>query len=244
MPAIRRTRTRGALCGPHWWCDELAAWDRLGDAWDNLLFGLRIGPDPRCVISTTPRPLPLIRDLIARNGQGVAVTRMTTFENLANLAPGFAQDIVARYAGTRIGRQELYAEVLEDVEGALWTHALIEQARLQDAEPVPDLTRIVVGVDPALSATEGSAETGIVAAGVTRAEYGQPAHYYVLVDASLRGSPREWAESAVEAYRAHNADRIIAEANAAGDMVEAVIRTVDPIVPIELVHASRGRSRG
>jgi phage terminase large subunit-like protein len=111
----------------------------------------------------------------------------------------------------------------------------------QDADPVPDLTRIVVGVDPALSATEGSAETGIVVAGVTRAEYGQPALDYVLADAPLRGSPREWAEAVVEAYRAHNADRIIAEANAAGDMVEAVIRTMDPVVPIELIHASRGK---
>ncbi len=171
----------------------------------------------------------------------MAVTRMTTFDNLANLAPGFAQDIVARYAGTRLGRQELNAEILEDVPGALWTREIIERSRVRETDALPTVSRIVVGVDPALTASEGAAETGIVIAGTARPERGQPAHYYVLKDLSLRGSPRAWAETAVGGYRAFRADRIIAEKNAGGEMVETVIRTVDTAVPLKLVHASRGK---
>src|SRR4051794_35934064 len=212
------------------WCDELAAW-RYPAAWDMLMFGLRLGQDPRCVVTTTPRPIKLLRELIA--DPKVVVTRGRTEENARNLAPAFLEQIVRRYQGTRLGRQELDGELLDDMPGALWTHALIDAARVTDA---PDLARIVVGIDPAVSSHEGADETGIVVAGSDR-----DGHGYVLADSSGRYAPAEWARAAIAAYREHRADRIVAEVNNGGDMVEATLRVVDANVPFAAVHASRGK---
>jgi predicted phage terminase large subunit-like protein len=212
------------------WCDELAAW-RYPQAWDMLMFGLRLGTDPRVVVTTTPRPTKLIKALIA--DPKVVVTRGSTAENRKNLAPAFLDQIVRRYEGTRLGRQELEAEILEDVPGALWSHAIIDATRVAIA---PQLTRIVVAIDPAAGSGEHSDETGIVVAGKNT-----DGHGYVLADLSGRYTPTEWARAAIAAYRAHSADRIVAEINTGGEMVEATIRIVDPTVSFAAVHASRGK---
>lgn len=220
------------------WCDELAAWGRDVETWNMLQLGLRLGQRPRTFISTTPKPTKLLRSLIARAGADVAVTRGSTYDNRANLAPSFFTQIVAQFEGTRLGRQELLAELLEDVPGALWSRDLIERARIPR---LPDdkafgLTRIVVAVDPAISVGENSDETGIIVAGVGTDKKG-----YVLEDLSGRYAPHEWAQRAVEAFRRHKADRIVAESNQGGLMVENTLRVVDGNVPVKLVHASRGK---
>ena len=218
--------------------DELAAW-RRPEAWENLQFGLRLGQNPRQVVTTTPRPVKHLRDLVA--DPNAAVTRGHTDENLANLAPAFRQ-IIEKYRGTRLGRQELAGELLDDVEGALWSLALIDAHRLPaDADErglVPPLTRIVVAIDPqaGYSAEGVTSETGIVAAGRDATGDG-----YVLHDLSANALPNDWATTAVRAYRDLRADRIVAEANQGGQMVAATLQTVDPRVPVTLVHASRGK---
>ncbi len=217
------------------WCDELAAWANVEETWNMMLFGLRLGSHPRTAITTTPKPIKILKELVARNGQDVVVTRGSTYDNRANLAPAFFSQIVRRYENTRLGRQELNAEILEDVEGALWSRNVIESSRVQKGEWL-DMRRIVVAIDPAISVGEDSDETGIVVAGL-----GFDDEAYVLEDISGRYSPTEWATKAVGAYRRHNADRIIAEKNQGGDMVENTIRMVDANVPIRLVHASRGK---
>jgi phage terminase large subunit-like protein len=214
------------------WCDEIASW-RYPDAWDMLMLGLRIGKNPRVVATTTPRPVKLIRNLLAREGKDVAVTRGRTIENAANLAPAFLSEIMRRYEGTRLGRQELDAEVLEDVPGALWQRGWIDRDRVTAA---PELRRIVVAIDPAASSAEGSDETGIIVAGI-----GGDGHGYVLDDLSGRFQPPVWAVRAIEAYRRHQADRIVAEVNAGGEMVAATLRTVDPHISFQAVRASRGK---
>jgi predicted phage terminase large subunit-like protein len=214
------------------WCDEIASW-RYPDAWDMLMLGLRIGRNPRVVATTTPRPVKLIRDLLVREGRDVVVTRGRTIENVANLAPAFLSEIMRRYEGTRLGRQELDAEVLEDVPGALWQRDWFDRDRVTAA---PDLKRVVVAIDPAMSNTDGSDETGIIIAGI-----GPDGHGYIVDDISGRYAPHEWAAKAVEVYRNRQADRIVAEVNAGGDMVQATLRTVDPHVSFTAVHASRGK---
>lgn len=211
------------------WCDELAAW-RYPEAWDMLIFGLRIGNHPRAVVTTTPRPVALIKNLIGRND--VHVTRGSTFDNRANLAPSFLAEVTARYEGTTLGRQELHAEILSDIDGALWTRQMIDDHRVTD---VPEMERLVVAVDPAVTAGVDSAETGIVAVGTAGG------HGYVIDDKSMRGSPDEWARQAVALYHTLSADRIVAEANQGGDMIRHTLATVDPRVPVRLVNASRGK---
>ncbi len=213
------------------WCDELADWP-YAEAWDMLMLGLRLGGDPRCVVTTTPKPVALIRRLL--EDKGVAVTRGSTYENARNLAPAFLDQIVRRYEGTRLGRQELEAELLDDVPGALWTRAAIERCRVPDA---PALRRVVVAIDPATSTGEGADETGIVVAGLGVDGYG-----YVLDDLSGRYAPHEWARRAIAAYHVRKADRVVAEVNNGGDMVEATLRIVDPAVSYRAVHASRGKA--
>ena len=218
------------------WADELAAWSRP-ETWDMLMFGLRLG-DPRCVVTTTPRPLKIIKDLLKRDD--CVTTRGSTFDNRANLAPSFFASIVSRYEGTRLGRQELYAEVLDDNPDALWRRSNIDRLRIAHKD-LPDLARIVVAVDPQISdpkeaAGEQTSETGIVVCAK-----GTNGEGYVLADVSRRASPRDWAQAAVDAYHLHRADRIVAEQNQGGAMVEYTLRTVDTIVPITLVHASRGK---
>ncbi|MEI6065554.1 MAG: terminase family protein, partial [Pseudanabaena sp. ELA748] len=213
------------------WCDELAAW-RYPDAWDQLMFGLRLGTDPRVVVTTTPRPTPLVRQLV--RSPSTHVTRGSTYDNRANLAPAFFDQIVTRYEGTRLGRQELNAEILDDAPGALWSRAMLDGSRV-DRAPLA-LRRVVVAVDPAVTSTESSDETGIVVAGV-----GTDGHGYVIADHTGKYSPADWARLAVRLYREHKADRIVAESNQGGDMVAHTIRTVDPGAPVKLVHASRGK---
>lgn len=214
------------------WCDELGAWRNRESTWDQLMFGLRLG-QPRVVITTTPKPIKLIKDLMAR--PDFVVTRGSTSENSSNLARQFLDTVVGRYAGTRLGRQELEAEILEDIEGALWTRARIEDLRVVQAE-VPPFRRIVVAIDPAVTANEKSDETGIIVAAL-----GIDGHGYVLGDHSGKYLPAEWAREAVKQYHRRGADRIIGEVNQGGAMVEATVRAVDENVPFKGVHASRGK---
>jgi len=199
-----------------------------------LQFGLRLGRHPRCLVATTPRPTKLIRELLARAGRDVVVTRGSTYENREHLAAGFFDQIIRKYEGTRLGRQELNAELLEDTPGALWSHAIIDATR---QAAVPPLARIVVAIDPAVTSGEDADETGIIVVGKDHQDHG-----YVLADASGKHQPIEWARIAVAAYRAHHADRIVAERNNGGAMVEATTRTVDRNVPVTTVWASRGKA--
>ncbi len=214
------------------WTDELAAW-RYADAWDQLQLGLRMGR-PRCVVTTTPKPVKLIRDLLAREGRDVVVTRGRTMDNRANLAPQFLESIEAKYGGTRLGRQELEGEFLQDTPGSLWQRDWIDRDRVEKA---PELRRIVVAVDPATTNHEGSDATGIMVVG-----QGHDEHLYVLADLTGKYSPPEWARKAVEAYERYSADRIVGETNQGGQMVEHTIRAIDPSVPYKGVHASRGKT--
>jgi len=226
--------TPARLRGPqfHWAIvDELAAWEHVEETWNMLLFGLRLGTSPKCVIATTPRPIPIIKRLIT--DPNTVVTRGSTYENRDNLAPEFFRRIVGQFEGTRLGRQELLAEVLEDVEGALWSYALLDRNRV---EQHPPLKRVVVSVDPMASAEAEGALTGIVVSGL-----GENDHGYVLADHSLHGLPIEWAQKAVWAYHEYEANEIVAEINQGGDMVEQTIRTVDPLVPVRKVHASKSK---
>ena len=212
------------------WADELAAW-RYPEAWDQLMFGLRLGDHPQAVVTTTPKPTPLVKSLIGASTSHV--TRGSTFDNAANLAPSALEMLRAKYEGTRLGRQELFAEVLGDLPGALWSLATLDSYRLREA---PDLTRVVVAVDPAVTATEHSDEHGIIVAGLAEDQRG-----IVLEDASLSGSPAEWARRAVSLYHSWSADAIVIEVNQGGDMVAHTIRTIDPMVNIKEVRASRGK---
>jgi phage terminase large subunit-like protein len=192
---------------------------------------LRLGERPRVLISTTPRPLPLIRSLL--ESPTCIVRRESTFANAHNLPASALAEFRSRYEGTRIGRQELHAEILDDVEGALWTRAMLDESRVRE---VPELVRIVVGVDPAVTSGEDSDSTGIVVAG--RAASG---HLYVLADRTCRLSPLGWAQRVASVYEEFRCDRVIAEANNGGDMVEATLRTVNPNIPFTKVVATRGK---
>ena len=223
------------LRGPQFhraWCDEIAAW-RYPEAYDQLMFGLRLGEKPKCVITTTPKPTPLIKQLIDRND--TFVTTGNTFENEANLAPSALKMLKERYEGTALGRQELYAEILEDLDGALWNNRLIEEARLsEDTERT--LQKVIVAIDPAVTAKDDSDETGIVVVGK---DFNN--EYYVLEDLSGKHSADKWGRIAVNAYYEWEADRIVAEVNNGGDLVERLLRNIDPNVPYRSVHATRGK---
>lgn len=218
--------TPNRLRGPQFhraYCDELAAW-QYSDAWDQLMFGLRLGDHPRVIVTTTPRPTPLIRSLV--KDPRTRITRGSTFDNATNLAPQALDALREKYDGTRLGRQELYAELLEDVEGAMWTLETITRA------PMPQMQRVVIGVDP----SGGGDEIGIIAAGK-----GIDGRFYVIEDATCSLSPSGWARRVAETYRKHSADRIVAERNFGGDMVESTIRTADRNLPVRMVTASRGK---
>ncbi len=212
------------------WVDELAAMKYPKETWDMLALGLRLG-EAKAIVTTTPRPIPILREIMA--SPDTITVRGTTYENLANLAEGFAREILARYEGTRLSRQELYAEILEDVPGALWTRKILDETRVRES---PELLRIVIGVDPAAGIGLQASHTGIVACGISRDGQG-----YVLSDWSVRASPAEWAKRVIDLYEHLAADRIIAEANQGGDMVRHTIHTVDPKAPVTLVRASRGK---
>jgi phage terminase large subunit-like protein len=223
------------LRGPQFdaaWCDELAKWRDPDAAFDMLQFGLRLGARPRQLITTTPRPIALIKRLVA--DPRTAVTRAATMANAAHLSPAFLDEVIGRYAGTRLGRQEIDGEIIADRADALWTRAAIEAARV--AAP-PPLLRVVIGIDPPASSREGADACGIVAAGLSEAGV-----VYVLEDASAGGlTPAGWASRAVALYRRHKADAMVAEVNQGGDMVRAVLQQVDATVPVKTVHATRGK---
>ncbi|GGD09201.1 DNA-packaging protein [Aquisalinus flavus] len=213
------------------WSDELCKWRYADTAWSNLQLGLRLGERPRQVVTTTPRPTALIKRLMAANG--THLTRTSTWANEANLAETFLSEITAVYRDTPLGRQELYGELVEDTAGALWRWSMIEACHVDLA---PDMDRLVIAIDPPASAGAEADECGIVVAG----RCGEIA--YVLEDLSARGlSPLDWARRAVAAFHRHGADRIVAEVNQGGDMVEAILRQVDPAVPVRAVRASRAK---
>jgi len=224
-----------SLRGPQFdaaWCDELAKWKNQQACFDMLQFGLRLGERPQQLFTTTPRPQKLLKEMLA--DPGVFVTRMTTADNAANLAPGFLAAVEARYGGSVLGRQELGGELVEEREGGLWTRSMLEKAA---AMPRAELRRIVVAVDPPVSSGKASDACGIVAAGIDA-----DGHGVVLADATLRrASPRDWAARAVSLYHRLEADCIVAETNQGGEMVATVLRTVEAGVPVRAVRASRGK---
>lgn len=217
------------------WCDEIAKWRYLKQTWDQLMFTMRKG-DSRVVITTTPRPLPLLKEIKAR--PSTHVTSGTTYDNLRNLSQRFIENIIKPYEGTELGRQELEAVDLEDVAGALWQRATIEAKRETKA---PDLERIVTAIDP--SATAGGDEAGVLTGGIgwcTCKGYPEK-HGFVLSDDSVQASPREWAKAGVTAYHKYRADCLVAEDNNGGEMVEVTIGTVSHAPPVKRIHASRGK---
>lgn len=229
------------LRGPqhHWaWPDEIAAWQYADEVFDMLMMTMRMGERPRVVLSTTPRPIPLIRRLL--KDPGCIVTRGSTFDNAQNLSKTFIEAVKARYEGTRLGRQELYAELLDDVEGALWTHDMIDKSR----RPAPgELTRIVVAVDPSGSAKRTADEAGIVVAGIGPCNClgRQDVHGFVLEDLTGRFSPRDMGQRAIDSYHKWQASRLVAEDNFGGVMIRDLMALIDPRVAYKSVHASRGK---
>lgn len=224
---VERLRAGGNRCIA--WCEELAAWRQLDDAWDHLQFGLRLGPHPRIVASTTPKNRKLLKTLIADSS--TAITRASTNDN-PHLAAVVRDRLLARYANTRLGRQELNAELLEDVEGALWRYEMFDYQ-----SNVPDLVRAVVAIDPAATSKRSSDDTGIIVAGL-----GVDGRGYVLADRTCHLSPDGWGRRAVAAFDELACDRIVAEVNNGGEMVELIIRTIRPSASYKAVHASRGKA--
>ena len=214
-------------------CEELAAWLYAQDTWDMMRMGLRLGDDPKTIIATTPRPTAIMRNLIKR--ADCRVIRGKTFDNSANLPATFLSELREKYDGTRLGRQEIGGEILDDAPGALWSRDSIDHKT-----PFPDMQRIVVAVDP--SGASGDADETADAIGIVVAGKGVDGRFYVIEDATCRLSPSGWARRAVERYQAHKADKIVAERNFGGDMVASVIRTADPNAAVKLVTASRGKS--
>lgn len=227
------------LRGPNWdaaWCDELAKWRYAQETWDMLQFGLRLGT-PRAIITTTPRPIPLLKQIMA--SAKTVITRGKTEDNAPNLAKEFLEDIRARYEGTRLGRQELNAEILDDIPGALWTRAAIDERRVSH-NAIPPMVRVVVGVDPAAKVSkngDSTSETGISVAGL-----GEDGRGYVLDDLSCRLSPAGWARKAVAAYDRYSADAIVVEVNQGGDMVKTVLQAERSGLPVREVRASKGKT--
>ncbi len=223
------------LRGPQFhaaWCDELAKWRYVEETWNMLQFALRLGPAPRQLVTTTPRPLPLLKRLMEE--LGTITTRVKTTDNAANLATAFVAEMNRRYAGTALGRQELDGEIIEDTAGALWRNDWIEAARVRTP---PAMTRIVVAVDPPVTATASSDACGIVVVGL-----GEDRRGYVLADRTLQGrTSAAWARAAVAAFHDFAADRIVAEVNQGGDLVATVIKQIDSQVPIATVRATRGK---
>ena len=215
------------------WCDELAKWRYARETWDMLQFGLRLGDHPRQLVTTTPRPIDLIKAIVSGQEGRVEVTRGRTLDNRANLAPSFLERIQRRYEGTRLGRQELNAEILGDLPGAIWTQASIDAFRVQEA---PQLGRVLVAVDPAVTATEDSDEHGIMVGGVDGEQVG-----YLMEDHSMRGTPMEWAKRVASLVKTHGADGCVVEVNQGGDMVAHTLRTIAPNMNIIEVRASRGK---
>lgn len=214
------------------WCDELIKWKYPKETMDNLLFGLRLGEKPVCVITTTPRPISVLKELI--NDDDVVVTKGTSYENIQNLSPSFINTIIKKYEGTRIGRQELYAELLTDNPNALWKRDLLDELRVAEIY-IDKLQRIVVGVDPMASSENEKAMTGIVVVGEIKDKF------YVLGDYSISGHPNVWAQQIISVYYKFRANVVVVEKNNGGDMCESVIRNIDKNANVKMVWASRGK---
>lgn len=224
-------RLRGEQCEAAW-SDELAAW-RYPEAWSQLQLGLRLGPMPRNVVTTTPRPTPEVKQLAA--APTTHVTHGITYENIFNLAPAFIQEVIRVYEGTRFGRQELYADILDDAPGALWNHSGIEEVRIRKDEAPEKYDRFVIGVDPAISFSSESNETGIIVCGKLKERA------YVLLDKTARLKPEEWAQRVCSLSKEYDGALVVAESNQGGDMVQHTINVYDPSVPVKLVHASKAK---
>lgn len=228
------------LRGPQFsaaYCDELCAWNKDRDTWEQLQFTLRLGKHPQVCIATTPKPTKLIQEII-KNPKTVT-TYGSTFDNSANLAKTYLEAVKSQFEGTRLGRQELYAEILDEAAGALWTREMLAKCEvdIEDAvEFAQSLSRVVVAVDPAVSSNSDSDMTGIVVAGMDINGI-----VYILEDATDRLTPEGWATKAVELYHKYGADRIVYERNQGGDMVRYTFKTVDETLPLKAVHASRGK---
>ncbi len=228
-----------SLRGPQFdaaWCDEIGVWVKGDTVWSNLQLGLRLGADPRCVVTTTPRPVPLVRKLI--EGETV-LTQGCTRDNVKNLAPGFVEAMEAAYSGTPLGRQELRGELVEDLVGALWMRSDIDRTRVHR---IPEkMEDIIVAIDPPASAHSGSDACGIIVAGKTQAA-GFGERCFVLADGTVQGEkPSDWAARALSLAKEAGASGIVAEANQGGEMVRTVLESVDCSVPIQLVHARLGK---
>jgi phage terminase large subunit-like protein len=223
------------LRGPEFdtaWVDELAKYSKARETWDMLQFTMRRGT-PRMLVTTTPRPIPIIKDIMSK--PATVVTRGKTIDNADNLAPEFMEDIMSKYVGTRLGRQELDGEIVDDVPGALWTREMLDRNRLTEA---PEMARVVIGVDP--SGTDGSDDEGDPV-GIVAAGRGIDGRGYLLGDYTCKLSPDGWGRRAVTAYHQNEADRLVAERNFGGAMVKAVIKTADASVAYKEVVASRGK---
>jgi phage terminase large subunit-like protein len=216
------------------WADEIGSWHYPQETWDNAMFGLRLGPNPRAIVTSTPRPIPIIKDFFSRKDHDVAITSGSTYENIAHLPPRFLQTIIDKYKGTTLGEQEIYAKLISDDPRALWSRDLLESLRRTKH---PELKRTVVAVDPPASSGPNSAEAGIIGAGIGIDGFG-----YLLEDASVEfATPKKWGRAAITLYHKLQANWIVAEANNGGEMVKEVIHGIDANVPVELVHASKGK---
>jgi len=233
MATIYSAEEPDRLRGPQhdgFWADEIASW-KYPEAWDQLMFGLRLGTDPRGVATTTPKPVRILRELLGLDS--THVTRGSSYDNEPNLPAAFFEQIIARYKGTRLGRQEIEGELLEESEGALWSREQIESTRIQE---LPESRRTVVAIDPASTSKETSDETGIIVALL-----GENKEGYLAKDLSGRFTPDGWAKIAINAYHEYSADRIIAESNQGGEMIQAVIGNHDRTISVKLIHAAQGK---
>ncbi|WP_375554810.1 DNA-packaging protein [Roseovarius mucosus] len=228
------------LRGPQFdgaWVDELAKWKRARETWDMLQFGLRLGEAPRVCVTTTPRNVGVLKDILAT--PSTVTSSAPTEANRAHLAESFLDEVRARYAGTRLGRQELDGLLIDEAEDALWSPAMLEAARV---DTLPEFDRVVVAVDPPVSGHAASDECGIIVVGAITRGPVQDWRAHVLADASVSAaSPARWARAVIRARELWGAERVVAEVNQGGDLVEQVIRQVDPLVPLRKVHASRGK---
>ena len=213
------------------WVDELATYEYARETWETMRFALRLSDDPRCLVTTTPKPMAIIKEIIKE--EGTVLTTGSSYDNQANLTPQFFDQILSRYENTRIGRQEIHAELLDEAEGSLWKRDWIENTRVGEC---PNLLRIVVALDPAVTKNKESDETGIVVCGIDDKN-----ELYVLDDSSGRYTPQQWGGEAIALYKRWMADRIVAETNNGGMMVESVLRQIDEQIPYKTVHASKGK---
>ncbi len=229
------------LRGPQFdaaWADELAKWPKADEAWDMLQFSLRLGEHPQQVVTTTPRNIPVLKRIL--NSPTTVTTHAPTQANRVNLAASFLEEIETLYGGTQMGRQEIEGVLVEDVEGALWPREALASVHIEGE--IGALDRIVVAIDPAVTSKASSDTCGIIVAGVKFADQKRDWRAVVLEDVSVKSaSPTAWAEAVVDAFHRHGADRIVAEVNQGGEMVEQILRQIDEDVPVTSLHASRGK---